>query len=47
MPPKKNTRYAESEMFQSPPPSDLPIPVLSMDGKMILLKPKKKPKSHN
>lgn len=42
MPPKKDTHYAESKIFQSPPPSDLPIPTIGPNGKMILLIPKKK-----
>ena len=59
MPPKKETHYADSVLFQSPPPSQLPIPVLGPNGKLILLSPKKagpvknkanpnkKTKSHN
>lgn len=47
MPPKKEaptkeTHYAESVLFQSPPPSDLPIPALGPNGRLILLMPKKK-----
>ena len=41
MPPKKETHYADSVLFQSPHPSQLPIPVLGPNGKLILLSPKK------